>query len=262
MSSRAPLTPEGPDVAALEAIFAQRKPRLYLTIAGLHNPTGASLSPAAAHRVLKLAERHDVVIVEDEIFADFEPGAPGTRLAAFDGLDRVIQVGSYSKTVSAALRCGYIALQARLGRGDRRSQTRDRAEQRPFRRRLSASGAHRSRLSPPSDRAEGAARRCDGPDAAPAESERPDAMDRAARRHLRLGAAARRARRDRGRAARPRRGRRLRARRGVQRLARSAKPSALQRGGESQPVRASPRSRGRWRSPRAARGPVEPFGEH
>jgi DNA-binding transcriptional MocR family regulator len=106
----APLTPEGPDVSALEAIFAARKPRLYLTVAGLHNPTGASLSPATAHRVLKLAERHDVVIVEDEVFADFEPGAPGTRLAAFDGLDRVIQVGSYSKTVSAALRCGYIAL--------------------------------------------------------------------------------------------------------------------------------------------------------
>ena len=106
----APLTPEGPDFQTLEALFAARKPRVYLTIAGLHNPTGVSLSPATAHRVLKLAERHDIVIVEDEIFADFEPGPPGTRLAAFDGLDRVIQVGSYSKTVSAALRCGYLAL--------------------------------------------------------------------------------------------------------------------------------------------------------
>ena len=106
----APLRPEGPDVEALAEVFATQAPRLYLTIAGLHNPTGASLSPAVAHRVLKLAERHDVVIVEDEIFADFEPGAPGTRLAGFDGLERVIQVGSYSKTISAALRCGYLAL--------------------------------------------------------------------------------------------------------------------------------------------------------
>jgi DNA-binding transcriptional MocR family regulator len=108
----APLTPEGPDVAALETLFITHKPRLYLTIAAFHNPTGASLSPASAHRVLKLAERHDVVIVEDEVFADFEPGAPGVRLAAFDGLDRVIQVGSYSKTISAALRCGYLAVRA------------------------------------------------------------------------------------------------------------------------------------------------------
>ena len=60
--------------------------------------------------MLKLAERHDVVIIEDEIFADFEPGPPVARLAGFDGLERVIQVGSYSKTISAALRCGYLAL--------------------------------------------------------------------------------------------------------------------------------------------------------
>jgi DNA-binding transcriptional MocR family regulator len=105
-----PLTPGGPDTATMETVFAEQSPRVYLTIGGLNNPTGASLSPAIAHRVLKLAERHKVVIVEDEIFADFEPGPPGTRLAAFDRLERVIQVGSYSKTISAALRCGYLAL--------------------------------------------------------------------------------------------------------------------------------------------------------
>jgi DNA-binding transcriptional MocR family regulator len=106
----APLTPEGPDVEALGALFAERSPRLYLTVAAFHNPTGVSLSPAIAHRILKLVERHQVVVIEDEIFADFEPGPPGPRLAAFDGLERVIQVGSFSKTVSAALRCGYMAL--------------------------------------------------------------------------------------------------------------------------------------------------------
>ena len=105
----APMTREGPDVEALARVFAAHAPRLYLTIAGLHNPTGATLSAAIAHRVLKLAERHDVVIIEDEIFADFEPGPPAQRLAGFDGLDRVIQVGSFSKTISAALRCGYLA---------------------------------------------------------------------------------------------------------------------------------------------------------
>jgi len=106
----APLTPDGPDVEALGALFAARAPRLYLTVAAFHNPTGLSLTPATAHRILKLVERHQVVVIEDEIFADFEPGPPGARLAAFDGLERVIQVGSYSKTVSAALRCGYLAL--------------------------------------------------------------------------------------------------------------------------------------------------------
>lgn len=48
------------------------------------------------------------MVVEDDILADFE-FSPAPRLAAFDGLSRVIHIGSFSKTVSAALRCGYIA---------------------------------------------------------------------------------------------------------------------------------------------------------
>jgi DNA-binding transcriptional MocR family regulator len=64
-----------------------------------------------AHRLLKLADRSDLVIVEDDIFADFET-SPTARLAALDGLTRVIQIGSFSKTVSASLRCGYIAARA------------------------------------------------------------------------------------------------------------------------------------------------------
>jgi len=103
-----PRTPTGPDLNAFAAAAAIHRPRLYLTNAALHNPTGASLAPATAHRLLKLAEAHDIRIVEDDIFADFEL-EPGPRLAAFDGLDRVLHIGSFSKTLSAAVRCGYIA---------------------------------------------------------------------------------------------------------------------------------------------------------
>src|SRR5690606_30108436 len=78
---------------------------------GIHNPTGAVLSPVIAHRLLKLADAADLVIVEDDIFADFEI-EPAPRLAAFDGLSRVIQISSFSKTISASLRCGYIAARA------------------------------------------------------------------------------------------------------------------------------------------------------
>jgi DNA-binding transcriptional MocR family regulator len=79
-----------------------------MTNSGIHNPTGATLSPVTAHRLLKLADSSDLVIVEDDIFADFE-NTPAPRLSAFDGLSRVIQIGSFSKTISASIRCGYIA---------------------------------------------------------------------------------------------------------------------------------------------------------
>jgi len=103
-----PFTPNGPDVTAFAAALAEHRPRLYLTNSGIHNPTGASLSAPVAHRILKLAEEHRLVIIEDDIFADFEI-EPAPRYAAFDGLDRVIRVGSFSKSLSSGVRCGYIA---------------------------------------------------------------------------------------------------------------------------------------------------------
>lgn len=103
-----PYTPSGPDIGAFETLVAAERPRLYLTNSALHNPTGASLSPQVAYRVLSIAAAHDMAIVEDDIFADFEP-EPSPRLAVLDGLDRVIRIGSFSKTLSASVRCGYVA---------------------------------------------------------------------------------------------------------------------------------------------------------
>ncbi|MGH6613850.1 PLP-dependent aminotransferase family protein [Sphingomonas sp.] len=103
-----PFTPHGPDLVAFEAALAAEHPRLYITNSALHNPTGASLSPQTAHRLLGLAAAHGTTIIEDDIFADFEP-SPAPRLAILDGLERVIRIGSFSKTLSASVRCGYIA---------------------------------------------------------------------------------------------------------------------------------------------------------
>lgn len=102
-----PYTPSGPDADRFEAVLEAERPRLYITNTALHNPTGATLSPQCAHRLLLAATAHRVTIVEDDIFGDFEP-EPSPRLAALDGLRNVIRIGSFSKTLSASLRCGYI----------------------------------------------------------------------------------------------------------------------------------------------------------
>lgn len=103
-----PYTPSGPDIDLFAQALAEHRPRLYITNSAIHNPTGAVLSPVTAHRLLKLADQSDLTIVEDDIFADFEH-APAPRLAAFDGLSRVVHIGSFSKTLSASVRCGFIA---------------------------------------------------------------------------------------------------------------------------------------------------------
>jgi DNA-binding transcriptional MocR family regulator len=103
-----PYTPTGPDIALFAQALTEHRPRLYITNSALQNPTGATLSAAIAHHLLKLADQAGLTIIEDDIFADFEQ-SPAPRLAAFDGLSRVVQIGSFSKTLSASVRCGFIA---------------------------------------------------------------------------------------------------------------------------------------------------------
>lgn len=103
-----PRTPEGPDVNALEELLGHHQPRLFFTQSVLHNPTGCNLSPATAFRVLQLAEKHDFMVVEDDIYGDLAPDA-ATRLASLDQLSRVIYTGSFSKTISGNLRVGFLA---------------------------------------------------------------------------------------------------------------------------------------------------------
>ncbi|WP_159348527.1 aminotransferase-like domain-containing protein [Roseomonas harenae] len=100
--------PDGPDLEDLAAKLAVLRPKLFFTQSLAHNPTGGTLSPAVAHGLLQAAERHGFQIVEDDPFADLLP-ATAPRLAALDGLRRVLHVGTFSKTLSASLRVGFVA---------------------------------------------------------------------------------------------------------------------------------------------------------
>ncbi|MBB2176992.1 aminotransferase-like domain-containing protein [Gluconacetobacter johannae] len=108
-----PRGPDGPDLEALDRLAATHRPRLFLMNSAVHNPTGHTLGAAAAHDVLRLAERHDFLIVEDDTYADFHPGVP-IRLATLDRLRRVILVGGYAKTLAAGLRVGMLAARPEL----------------------------------------------------------------------------------------------------------------------------------------------------
>jgi DNA-binding transcriptional MocR family regulator len=103
-----PWTPQGPETCVLEKLVQQHQPRAYFTNPWLQNPTGASYSPNTAHQVLRLAEQYHFLIVEDDASGDLTDGRQPT-LAALDGLQRVIYIGSLSKSLSPGLRVGYIA---------------------------------------------------------------------------------------------------------------------------------------------------------
>jgi DNA-binding transcriptional MocR family regulator len=108
-----PWNVDGPDTHAMEELIKEHRPKIFFTNTILHNPTGASISQAVAYRMLQLAEKYDMMLVEDDIYGDFHP-ATLTRLATLDQLNRVIYVSSFSKTVSASLRVGYFACSPEL----------------------------------------------------------------------------------------------------------------------------------------------------
>ena len=108
-----PMTPTGPDPAALEALLEQHRPQLYITNTQLQNPTGASYSAATAFKVLRLAERYDFTVVEDNVSADLVPGRAFT-LAGADQLKCVVYVGSFSKSIAPGLRVGFVAAEPGL----------------------------------------------------------------------------------------------------------------------------------------------------
>ncbi|MDB5471418.1 MAG: GntR family transcriptional regulator [Caulobacter sp.] len=102
-----PCTPAGPDLAALERIAGEVRPRLMVLSATAHNPTGFTLPAQAVDSILAIARTHDFAIFEDDIYADL--GSPSAvRLAARDGLDRVIYAGGFSKTLAANVRVGFL----------------------------------------------------------------------------------------------------------------------------------------------------------
>lgn len=103
----------GPDVERMEALLKTHRPRLLFTNSVFQNPTGTTLVPTVAHRVLQLAEQHDFRVVEDDIYADFQRD-PTIRLAALDGLHRVIYLASFSKSLSSSLRVGFVAAEPGL----------------------------------------------------------------------------------------------------------------------------------------------------
>ena len=104
-------TPRGPDIAALEALLQEHRPRGLFINSFHHNPTGCCLTPVVAQRLLQLAKTYGVQVIEDDVYADLHSG-PGKRLAALD--NSVIYVGSYSKTLSSSLRVGFVAAGAEV----------------------------------------------------------------------------------------------------------------------------------------------------
>jgi DNA-binding transcriptional MocR family regulator len=99
----------GIDLEALEATLAANRVKLLVLTPDFHNPTGMSMPLASRRRVLELAARYQVPIVEDHIYARLH--ARDERVPSLKQLDRsnlVIHIDSFAKVAFPGLRVGWI----------------------------------------------------------------------------------------------------------------------------------------------------------
>ena len=94
----------------LESVCAQQHPKLLVTVPTLHNPTTAIMPQENRNRVAEIAQRHNLLIIEDNIYGmqvDHAP-APIAQLLP----DRTFHIGGLSKSVAAGVRAGWAACPA------------------------------------------------------------------------------------------------------------------------------------------------------
>ncbi len=101
-----PVDEEGMRVDQAEAILRTRRPRFIYTMPSIHNPTGVTMNADRRERLVTLAKRYGVPIVEDDPYGELAESAI-EPLRARDA-DHVIYLSSFSKTIAPSLRLGWL----------------------------------------------------------------------------------------------------------------------------------------------------------
>jgi 2-aminoadipate transaminase len=110
----APIDANGVKVDELERLIVEHRPKMVYLIPTFGNPSGAMLSLERRKRVLEIAAKHQVLIVEDDPYGElfFKDAPPPSLLALSECVpgsrDWLAHCGSLSKVLSPGLRVGWM----------------------------------------------------------------------------------------------------------------------------------------------------------
>ncbi|MGE7022049.1 PLP-dependent aminotransferase family protein [Solibacillus cecembensis] len=104
------LTMDGIDFDRLEYIFRNNDIKFFYVIPRFHNPLGHSYTNSEKKKIVELAEKYDVYIVEDDFLGDLDTNAKSDPLFSFDPSGRVIYIKSFSKIFLPGLRIATVIL--------------------------------------------------------------------------------------------------------------------------------------------------------
>lgn len=102
-----PIDDQGAIPEALDHICAQQHPKVLFLMPSLHNPTLGVMSEARRREIATIARRHNLLIVEDNVYGCLhdEQSPPLAAIAP----ELTFHVSGFSKSVAAGLRAGWVA---------------------------------------------------------------------------------------------------------------------------------------------------------
>ncbi len=99
----------GIQVDRLEEVFQQQRPRVLVLTPSFQNPTGVTIPLDRRKRIVELAQRFGVVLVENDIYSELRyQGTPLATLKELDETGNTILLRSYSKVSFPGLRVGWV----------------------------------------------------------------------------------------------------------------------------------------------------------
>ncbi|MBT0570366.1 PLP-dependent aminotransferase family protein [Curvibacter sp. CHRR-16] len=99
-------TDQSDTIEALAGYCTQRKIRAVYCMPSIHNPTGRVMSLTQRERLVELARRHDLLLIEDAAYAFLADPAPTPIVMLAP--ERTVHVAGFSKNIATGLRVGYV----------------------------------------------------------------------------------------------------------------------------------------------------------
>jgi 2-aminoadipate transaminase len=106
-----PVDAEGMQVEAAQRALAGGQVRLIYVNPNYHNPTGTTMPTERRLRLLELARRYQVPILEDDLYGELSfEGAPPPSIRALDQGGYVVYLGGLSPLLGPGLRLGWLVV--------------------------------------------------------------------------------------------------------------------------------------------------------
>ena len=102
------LEEDGINLEELEHSLKNNSVKVMYTVPNFQNPTGITYSKEKREAILKILEKHQVVLIEDDPYSDLVFEGETLPYIGADHLEYSVLFGSFSKIISPGLRLGYI----------------------------------------------------------------------------------------------------------------------------------------------------------